>query len=209
MEITCVYEMGIPRKTKILVDGEQKRKISNTIVQVRDLEAIRKEERFFESLLGLEMKGAIRYALFCLAHQALHSKKLEKALQRHFVDPDVIEMVIEYCRKNGFLNDEEWTSNKIRTWQSQGKSTADMKARLRKDGVGIEEVVGDDVASLERLVARKYPQLLETKTPYKERMRALQALQRRGFSFGIVKEFLQKKKNNTIMEKELEEIVDT
>ena len=82
----------------------------------------------------------------------------------------------------------------------------DVKARLRKDGVGMEDVVCDDFESLERIVTRKYPQLLQGKTPYKERIRALGTLQRRGFSFSSVQEFLQKKKINTIMGQEQEEV---
>ena len=195
MEITWVQDVGIPKRTTIFVDGEKEKRISNAIVHARDLESIEKDETFFETLRDLEVKGATRYALFCLSRQALHSKKLEKALQRHLVDPDVIATVVDYCRNNGLLNDEEWKESKIRKWQAQGKSVADMKARLRKDGVGIKDVAGDDLASLERLVVRKYPRLLEAKTTHKERMRAILALQRRGFSFSVVQEFLQKKKN--------------
>jgi SOS response regulatory protein OraA/RecX len=204
MEISWVQEIGIPKRIEILVEGEQRKMVSNAIVHVRDLEGIKKDEKFFENLHAIEVKGAIRYALFCLSRQALHSKKLEKALQRHLLDPDVIATVIDYCRKYGLLDDEEWTQNKIRKWQSQGKSTADVKARLRKAGVGVEGVGCDDLASLELLVARKYSQLLSAKTPYKERMRVLQALQRRGFSFGMMQEFLQKKKNNIMMSQETE-----
>ena len=202
MEISWVAEGGVPRRVHIQVDGEFKKKVSNSIVPIRELQALKTDGSFFDHLHALEVKGGIRYALFCLSRQALHSKKLEKNLQRHFLEPAVITMIIDHCQKLGVLDDNEWIQGRIRRWQSQGKSTADVKSRLRREGILIRDMAFDDQASLERLVTRKYPQLLETKTPYKERMRAMQSLQRRGFSFHIVQEFLQKKRINTMMGEE-------
>ena len=202
MEIRWSVERGVPKRIAIFVDEEEKRKVGLAIVSVRDLESIGRDEKFFEKLREMEIKGATRYALWSLSRQALHSKKLEKALRRHFVEPIVIVTVMNYCREKGLLDDEEWTRNTVRKWHAQGKSKADVRARLRKEGVESGDVIYDDISSLDRLVTRKYPQLLEVKTPYKERMRALQALQRRGFSYTIVQEFLQKKKMNTMMGEE-------
>jgi SOS response regulatory protein OraA/RecX len=206
MDVSFVQEKGIPKKVWIVVDGEQKRRVSNAIVRAKDIESICQDEHFFERLRDLEVKGAIRYALFCLSRQALHSKKLEKALQRHCVPPDVAAAVLDHCTKSGLLNDDEWMSYKVKKWQSQGKSAADIRARLRRDGIRKDPVCIDETASLERVMTRKYPQLLEEKTPYKERLRALQALYRRGFSPHAVKEFLLKKRLNGIMEQEYEEV---
>ena len=202
MYISFVQEKGFPKRTAIFVDGEQKRKVGACIIPLRELESIQHEDRFFEQLHDLEVKGAMRYALFCLARQALHSQKLEKSLQRHSVSAEVIATVVESCRKKGFLNDEEWVAQKVKKWQSQGKSVADIQARLRREGIGRGALLIDDKASLERIIARRYPKLLDENTPFKDRIRAFQALQRRGFSPQIVKEFLQNKSVNCIMESE-------
>jgi SOS response regulatory protein OraA/RecX len=202
MNISFVQEETYPRRTSIFVDGEERRKICDSIIRLRELESIQHEDRFFELLYDLEVRGAMRYALYCLARQALHSKKLEKSLQRRSVAAKVIAAVVDSCRKNGYLNDEEWISQKVKKWQSQGKSVADIRARLRREGVGKGELLIDDSASLERIITRRYPQLLDEHTPFKDRIRVFQALQRRGFSPQIVKEFLQNKSVNCIMESE-------
>ena len=208
MEIQFIQEQGVPKRTKILVDGEVKKRVSHSIISLKDLESIARDENFFTQIREREAQGAVRYALFYLSRQALHSKKLEKKLQSHFLDAVAIAAAIDYCQKYGLLNDEEWTENAVKKWQAQGKSTMDVKARLRKQGVEIGHGVLDDRESLERLITRKYPQLLDAKTPYKERTRALQALQRRGFSFSSVQEFLQKKRITTMMGQESEEFYD-
>lgn len=202
MEISLDVEPGIPQRVCIHVDGKLTKKVSSSIVPIRTLLALDKDEKFFENLHILEVQGGKRYALSCLSRQSLHSQKLAKNLQRHFLEPALITLILTYCEENGFLDDREWIQAKVRKWQSQGKSTVDVKARLRREGVTSTGVEVDNEAALEKLVSRKYPQLLEGNTSYKEKCRVLRSLQRRGFSFDCVKEFLQKKKITTIMGEE-------
>ena len=205
MDISLVEELGRPKRIRLLVDGELRKKISCYLVPLSEVRSIIGKEDFFERLLDLEVKGGIRYTLSLLARQSLHSKKLERSLRRHFLESDVIERVVSHCQTRGWLNDDEWVQNKIIRMQSQGKSVAQVKASFRKDGIEKTAVSFDENASLEKVVLRKYPQLLEETTPYAQRVRALQALLRRGFSYSSVQEFLQKKKLLRMMSQDVEE----
>lgn len=205
MEITWLAEPGLPRHVRINVDGELKKKVSLSIVSLRELKALPRDENFFHTLHDLEERGGIRYSLYSLSRQSLHSKKLEKALSRHFLEKDIIAYVIDHCHKLSLFDDSGWIERRVHRWQAQGKSSADIKARLMKEGVSSRDIVFDDSGSLEGLVTRKYPQLLNPRTSFKERMRALQSIRRRGFSFHIVQEFLQKKELTAMMGEEIAE----
>ncbi len=199
MAIQCLVDHGIAKKTKIYIDGECVKIVSHRIVSPKDLARSEVGEQYLERVREMERQGAIRYALRCLSRQSLHSKKLERKLRDHFLDDEVIASVVQYCRNAALLNDDEWISHRTHNWQSQGKSMAEIHARLRKDRVDSREVRGDDMAALERLIPKKYPQLLEANTPSQEQWKALQALQRRGFSLDTVQDFLQKKQALAMM----------
>ena len=196
MAISLVEEQGRPRKVKIMVDGEEVKRVSGTIVPLPALQSILAKDDFFNALEQLEYKGALRYALFLLARQSLHSKKLAHSLRRHVLSPTCIERVLGYCKDNGWLNDEEWIEQRAKRLQSKGKSRAQVRASFNKDGIQAKDLPFDERAALERVVARKYPQLLEENCPYPQRMKALQALQRRGFSYETIQQFLQNKKTS-------------
>ena len=192
MEINIIAESGIPRRVSIHVDGECQKLVSCRIVSEKELAAIRIDEGFFEALKREERRGAFRYALTCLARQSLHSKQLEKKLRAHFLTEETIEAVIRSCEEKGLLDDAEWVEQKVKQWNCQGKSTTDIRLRLARCGVGREQTAGNDMAALDHLVPRKYPQLLNTHSSRNDRMKALRALYRRGFSTASVQEFLQK-----------------
>lgn len=202
MEIALIIDAGMPKRVKICIDGNTWKSVSLTIVRVNDIKAIVNDESFFNKLHELERQGAIRYALFCLSSQALHSKKLEKMLRRHFLESDVIDEVIDYCCTHNLLDDEEWMKTAVMKWQRLGKSAIDVRTRLKRMGIETSHIACDDTVALDQIVTRKYPQLLDGGTSFKERTKAISALQRRGYSYTIIAEYLQNKKINCMMGKE-------
>lgn len=190
MNITWEEIAGSPRRVQLSADGEPIRRLSCSIVPLRVLSSIAQTDGFFVSLQEHERKGVLRYALYQLSRRSMHSSALEKALQRHCVGPELIEVAVEYCRSHGFLNDESWIERRVETWQARGKSPAAIKAQLRVVGVRLDQTL-DERQPLRVLIQRKYPKLLESDLSYEEKAKIFQALQRRGFSFSAIQEVLR------------------
>ena len=180
---------GPPKRVRIFVDGELVKEVSCSIVSPSDLHSL-SEDGVFERLHELEVKGGIRYALSHLSRQATHSKALEQALSRHCLGADTIAEVIAYCNERGWLDDTGWVERRSEIWQAQGKSPLAVKAFLRSKGVSADLHL-DEQASLRALIQRRFPQLLLPDLSYSERIRILRSLQRRGFSFSAVQQFLR------------------
>ena len=179
-------EAGVPRRWKIIVN-DQERRIGAGILSPQELDRITSPEELFEA----EKKGAIKYAVRSLARQGMHSVKLSKMLRRHFVAEDVISAVIAYAQQQGWLDDKGWMEAKMRSWERLGKSQSYIRSKLAEYGIQAK-VRFDEDAALAAIVTKKHKSLLDPSLPYQLRVRSLQSLLRRGFSYQKVKEFLQK-----------------
>ena len=188
MVLSLIVLPGSPKRAQLLVDGDPVKKVSCSIVPLSDLRSL-PEEGPFERLHELEVKGGIRYAMTLLSRRSAHSKALEQALRRHFLESEVIAEVIAYCKRQGWLDDESWIERHAEVWQAKGKSPLAIKAYLRSRGITADLSL-DEQSALSALVERKFPQLLSADLPYLERARILRTLQRRGFSLSAIQHFL-------------------
>lgn len=188
MVLSVIVLPGSPKRAQLLVDGEPVKKVSCSIVSLSDLRSL-PEEKTLERLRELEVKGGIRYALALLSRRSAHSKALEQALRRHFLESEVIAEVIAYCKQQGWIDDESWIERHAEVWQAKGKSPLAIQAYLRSKGITADLSL-DEQGALAALVKRKFPQLLSSDLPYLERARILRALQRRGFSLSAIQHFL-------------------
>lgn len=179
---------GSPKRAQLFIDDQPVKKVSCSIVSLSDLHSL-PEEGTLERLHELEVKGGMRYALALLSRRSAHSKVLEQALRRHYLEPEVIAEVIAYCKRQGWLDDESWIERHVEVWQAKGKSPLAIKAYLRSKGVSADLSL-DEQGSLAALIKRKFPQLLQPNLPYPERARILKTLQRRGFSLSAIQHFL-------------------
>jgi SOS response regulatory protein OraA/RecX len=193
MGVEAIDEQGVPRRLRLLVDGRAGKRISYSIVRPSEVRLALAHEDCVRRLASLELEGGLRYARLALAHRAMHSQQLRRALQRHFLESDLIEYIVNDCRLKGWLNDDDWVEQKALHMQKKGKSRMAVHWSLCKAGVSEREFSFDQREALERVISCKYPELLDPSTPYSQRGRALRSLQRRGFCYEDVQEFLQKK----------------
>jgi len=182
----------------IIVDGEPVRSVNLSIVSREILDEIEGREDWKSRLKEAERKGGIRYAVRALSKQALHSQQLKKRLLDRDVDPDVVEEIIVYCQDQGWIDDEAWVERRIQYWQQQGKSSIDIKQRLRALGIASPSL--DDRAALEQLIQKKYSGLLGGSMSYVTKQKTVQALIRRGFSYGLIQEVLLKYSDTCMMQ---------
>ena len=189
MVLSLTVLPGSPKRAQLLVDGEPVKRVSCSIVSLSDLSSL-PEEKPLERLRELEVKGGIRYALAFLSRRSAHSKTLEQALRRHFLESGVISEVIAYCKQQGWLDDESWIERHAEVWQAKGKSPLAIQAYLRSKGITADLSL-DEQTALAALIKRKFPQLLSSNLSYPERARILRALQRRGFSLSAIQQLLR------------------
>ena len=180
---------GLPRRALVLLDGKPVKQVSCSIVSLPDVSSLPDGEAL-QRLHELEVKGGIRYAVAHLARQSTHSKVLERALRRHYLESEVIAEVVEYCTKQGWLNDKEWVERHVEVWQARGKSPLAIEAFLQSKGIS-SKLCLDEQAALRSLIKRRFPQLLSPELSYPERARIFRSLQRRGFSLSAVQQFLR------------------
>lgn len=175
----------------LLVDGEEKKRVSSSIVSRAALVQLPLNEALWTKLAELEFTGGLRYAITQLARRSLHSKMLQKKLQRLFVQGEVSAKILEYCQAKGFINDEEWLASAAHYWQSRGKSSAQIRARLLAEGIVYRGPLNDH-AALARCIAKSYPELQDADLPYLKKAKILRALQRRGFPLEQIQAFLER-----------------
>lgn len=191
--MTCEWRLkkGRPHRAQLYVNGELVKEVSLRIVSWREIVLLQSRPfpQCLEALAPLEEQGALRVAIERLAHQAYHSTALKGLLARHCVSEEIAARVIAYCASKGYLNDNEWVSQRLRGLRARGKSTQAIKADLWRRGV--EACVPEaDIDALRVVVGKKYPQFLQKDLPPQERARILRALCRRGFSFSVIQKFL-------------------
>lgn len=173
---------GPPRHWIVTDEEGNTRKVSQTIV--KDCSAVCS----WNDLQEQERQGGLRYAIASLARQALHSQGLREKLRRHYVPDETIEAIVASCIEHGWINDSAWTASQIAKWERQGKSKAEIRARLYARGVKAPKMQ-DDQAALEKIIPKKYPALLSSVR--EEQNKAIRALLRRGFSFESIQEYIR------------------
>ncbi len=91
-----------------------------------------------------EFEAAHRQALDALAGRDLLAAELKSRLVRGDRSDDVAARVLEELRRQGLLDDQRVATDRVRRWRREGRSTADVRARLAAAGLddaGIDSVL--------------------------------------------------------------------
>jgi regulatory protein len=139
-------------------------------------------------------------AMNFIGYRPRSSQEIRARLERDEWPEEVIERVIERLGRTGWLNDaqfaENWVAGRSR---SKPRGTRLLKQELRQKGIAKEEIeaaLPDEDAEIENAVAalqsksRRFEGLEERE----RRQKAIEFLQRRGFSYGTAKAAFEKLK---------------
>ena len=91
-----------------------------------------------------EFEAVHRQALDALAGRDLLAAELESRLIHAGRSDDAAARVLESLRDQGLLDDHRVATDRVRRWRREGRSTADVRARLAAAGLddaGIESVL--------------------------------------------------------------------
>jgi len=179
-------EWSAPKSCRVCDEKGTERKVSLSIVASAELTGVSS----WQELSELERSGAKAFAIKALARQALHSCEMRQKLLRHHVEENIIRETIALCVDRGWIDDVQWVRSRVSFWRRSGKSSRDIKHRLKLKGIDVELDEGLDREALEVLIAKKYPCLLDAQVSRADRDKALRALFRRGYSFSVVSDFI-------------------
>ncbi len=119
--------------------------------------------------------------------------EVESYLKRKRVDETTTEAILNKLSMSGFINDEQfarsWVNNRrLLKPMSRRKLTQELRQK-RVPNVVIDKIMAEDeatdISTLHQLIAKKRGQ-------YKDDLKFMQYLARQGYSYGDVKEALQK-----------------
>lgn len=156
-----------------------------------------------------EFQKAWNYALRRLASKSYHSTRLSKLMGQNGFPHECIERVLDRCRAQGLIQDQEWVENSIRSQQKRLKGPRMIRQSLRFKGISQEEidssfkqeepVEGEEgerdggvsqVELIQALLKKKRVDASKIKTDPKLRQRVIALLVRRGFEFEAISEVL-------------------
>lgn len=147
-------------------------------------------------------------ALFRLKRKDYSIEELRRSLKRKLwkdrntdaseVREQAIQRAIDQIVRGGFIHEERYSEQLVRSQIVRGKGLSAIQWKLRSKGLEvrkerilelIDEVAGSEsgegsLALARAVVERKYPRAHEDR---KESLRAMQALLRRGFTYDIAK----------------------
>jgi regulatory protein len=140
---------------------------------------------------------AKRLAYKKLAMRSYHSLELTELLIEKGASPLVIEAVICDLKRLGYLNDEAWVADKVRSLAARRYGPRAIAYKLAVKGIPEEEVhphlemLGDSqLDQIKQMLASKYRN--RDLTDYKERGKIIASLLRKGYDLAAVKEALEK-----------------
>jgi regulatory protein len=132
-----------------------------------------------------EYKRARYYALNRLAAQSYHSALLHKLMLKKEYSPEIILQVIEECRHLGFLNDELWVENFIRSHEKKWGMPI-ILAKLRFKGIVIDSDSMESDSDIEKsAILKLFEGRYRSKnlSDPKERQKVISGMLRKGFNW--------------------------
>lgn len=136
-----------------------------------------------------EVKNCVVQAYRKLSRRAMHSAELRSILQEANFSPEAIEAALQEVTRFGALNDRDFLEQLVAKYKRAGKSRLYIQSKCRNKGIELAELrpfLSDDEESLRRLIAKRYPFLLEGQVSYEKKKKALSALFRQGFSSAAI-----------------------
>ncbi len=170
----------------ILVDEEECRHIHTDIYgNPPPLPFVPTREALIDTLNQLERQGARKYVFNKLARRSYPSAELEKLLIDRLVSEQTITSILNECKQNGYINDQEWTERFIAGQVRKGHGPHLIQQKLRAKGVSAQTPPDDQNQQIQTLLQTKYRNK-DLKNP-KERQKVTASLARRGFDFEAIR----------------------
>lgn len=146
---------------------------------------------------------AMQKALLFLGYRARSSNEVRKNLEKHEIEPSVIEDTLARLERSGLLNDQDfaraWVENRS-TFRPRGRRA--LKIELRQKGLSeetieqsLDEAISEDELALQ--AARKYVRKLAGLDWQDFRNKLGGFLMRRGFSYEVIPSVTQQVWNET------------
>jgi regulatory protein len=141
MKITMQPKDGEYGILTIHLDDEPWRDIQTAIFGRKpDLpDACLSQDEWEEKFLDIEKACAKKYVLKRLVSKDQPTTELRKVLKERLVSPDVIDWVIAYFERHGYINDEEWTTEYITRQQSRKIGPRVIALKLMAKGIPQEK----------------------------------------------------------------------
>lgn len=186
-----------PEKKDLLivtVNGEEWRQIHKKIFGFR-LKPVQMHQKDFEELFfQTERQKAKEYLIRCLSMRSYFTHELLKKLTDLKISPNTIQALLEEFRRLGYLNDQDYLNQLIKSYQTRKFGPRVIYSKLLMKGVPkawIDEALGEMEENSEVLsdLIEKKKRLLNLED-YKDRNKLIQFLLRKGFSYEKIKELL-------------------
>lgn len=198
MQILFKIKEGRKEYWEILIEGEKWREVHRTIFGKKpsfpSLSSADHLQSVFNEFEYRRVKG---YVLWRLSAQSYHSEQLTKLLHERLVQPSTIERVLTEYKELGFLDDESWLQNFMRSQQKR-YSLRSTLAKLHAKGLStatIQHLAKEWKNPKEELQAIQH--LLQTRyrskdlSQYTSKQKVIVALIRKGYAFDQVQTALK------------------
>lgn len=193
-----------PEKKNLLViaiDEEPICELSTTIFGKNPVlpKKVESFEALNEQVLELEFQGAKRYLLSKLSQRSYHSAEVDNLLAKKMVSKDTIIRLLAECCRNGYIDDQEWIEQFIRTQHHKKRGPQWIEEKLRQKRIPLEEArfFLEESNSNDEL-QEQIIHLLQTRyrtrnlNDFREREKTIGSLARRGYDPYLVREILKK-----------------
>lgn len=199
MELTAAE----PRRKSLVqlyIDGEAAVKIDAEIFLRSKLKPGDKltDEELHELILASDRRRAQEKALYLLEHRSHSKKELADKIARTAASREAAQAAAEHMEELGLIDDEAYARDLARYLFTRKRfGTMRVKQELKLKGIDnllidelIEEFGGESEAieNIGEILGRKYS---GWQTDEKVRRRAFAALQRLGYSYGLIRQAMQ------------------
>ena len=203
MQVKFQPKEGNRDRWEIWIAGEKWREVHRAIFGRKPtLPSFATEAELQSVFDAFEYRRVKGYVLWRLSTQSYHSEQLAKLLRERLVQNHTIERVLQDYREMGFLDDEAWLQNFMRTQQKR-YSLRFILNKLHAKGFSSETIQRlarewknpeEEIQAIQYLLKTRY----RTKDlkDYKNRQKVIAALARKGYAFDQIQAALQKNAQN-------------
>lgn len=190
MEVIFRPKEGNRERWEILIDGQEWREVHRTIFGRHPVFPPISSENDLVSLFNaLEYRRVRAYVLWRLSSQSYHSEQLIKVLRDRLVQSHTALRVIQEFREMGFLDDESWVENYIRS-QKKRYGLRYIFNKLQLKGISSETIQrleidwkdpNEEIEAIRHLIKTRYRS--KDFSDFKTRQKIIASLARKGYSF--------------------------
>lgn len=206
MKISCIQKDPYGVFT-ILLDEEPWRDIHQSVFgkYPKFPKEINSKEEWITLFKQKEYSLVKQFVFRKLAKKSYYSEELIQKLKDNLVSTYSTNLILDECRNAGYINDDQWVEDYIRSCKNRKIGPRNIANKLREKGVPteiIEEKLSqnDDTISQKEaiigLINTKYR--LKNLSDFKEKNKVIASLMRKGFNFDEIKAALDEKNYSSI-----------